>query len=164
MLMARCKYVKQATNAERVWPILPSTRNQAGDLPFMENVRTQARGGNILTSGTTEIWAGVKKKEVTFQRIRMKLPIGTLCSKKPKPRSEAAKAEAAELGPVVLELEGNRLTFEDGAWRSGKRRTGVCNSAVGMALLQFRLPWSLSNVYLLFGGKHCKLNSLLGPV
>ncbi|GAQ85608.1 hypothetical protein KFL_002440150 [Klebsormidium nitens] len=39
-------------------------------------------------------------------------------SKKPKPRSEAAKAEAAALGPVVLELEGNRLTFEDGAWRS----------------------------------------------
>jgi hypothetical protein len=78
--------------------------------------------------------------------------MGTLCSKKPKPRSEAAKAEAAELGPVVLELEGNRLTFEDGAWRSGKRRTGVCNSAVGMALLQSGLPWSLSTVCMLFGG------------
>ncbi|CAK9215092.1 unnamed protein product [Sphagnum jensenii] len=36
--------------------------------------------------------------------------------KKQLPRSEAAMAEATDLGPITLQLDGHHLTFEDCVW------------------------------------------------
>ncbi|KAH9532024.1 hypothetical protein CY35_19G067200 [Sphagnum magellanicum] len=42
--------------------------------------------------------------------------MGLFSGKKQLPRSEAAMAEATDLGPITLQLDGHHLTFEDCVW------------------------------------------------
>ncbi len=46
--------------------------------------------------------------------------------KKQLPRSEAAMAEATDLGPITLQLDGHHLTFEDCVWLPGPSSLSSC--------------------------------------
>jgi hypothetical protein len=41
------------------------------------------------------------------------------CSKKRLPRSEAAMVVASDLGPISLQLDNHKLTFDDCEWTPG---------------------------------------------
>ncbi|KAL2623384.1 hypothetical protein R1flu_003589 [Riccia fluitans] len=58
--------------------------------------------------------------------------------KKRLPRSEAAMAEAADLGPIHLQLDGHRLTFQSGEWQPEYEELPEGEGAVEAELLELR--------------------------
>ncbi|KAL3691521.1 hypothetical protein R1sor_005172 [Riccia sorocarpa] len=58
--------------------------------------------------------------------------------KKRLPRSEAAMAEAADLGPIQLQLDGHHLTFDGGEWHPEYEQLPEGEGAVEAELLELR--------------------------
>ncbi|KAL2622469.1 hypothetical protein R1flu_002674 [Riccia fluitans] len=58
--------------------------------------------------------------------------------KKRLPKSEAAMAEAADLGPIHMQLDGHRLTFGGGEWQPEYEELPEGKGAVEAELLELR--------------------------
>jgi hypothetical protein len=57
--------------------------------------------------------------EIEFAVVHFLGGGGGCCSKKRLPRSEAAMVVASDLGPICLQLDNHRLTFDDCEWTPG---------------------------------------------
>ncbi|KAL3693343.1 hypothetical protein R1sor_006994 [Riccia sorocarpa] len=58
--------------------------------------------------------------------------------KKRLPRSEAAMAEAADLGPIQLQIDGHRLTFDGSEWHPEYEQLLEGEEVVEAELLELR--------------------------